>query len=275
MDQPFVDAFRNVFPAEITGVSLIGGYATHAWKEKRFDPASGGYVDAVPGRSGDASTAPAYELRNSALAIGDMVWLRFRGVDATGRPTFETILPMLTSGGGTLAGTPPNFIVNPPTGTGTFGLSASIPTAGLWQIIAVVDWSFTPNDFSTDALIFDLWDATFPQLLDSDGWHGPLENVATTGRAIMTSVYNTAVPTTLEVRVTLGGSPAAASALDGYISFFGGAHGAGPAVVTPADGSVSTIKIVDGAVTGPKLADGAVNLAKLGPDVLSRMWLGV
>lgn len=71
--------FNRPFVAEITAKSGTTPIV-YSWKEVVPEPGGTGYEDADPGRTGDATSQPAYELNNVDLDVGTLVRIHCRGV---------------------------------------------------------------------------------------------------------------------------------------------------------------------------------------------------
>ncbi len=83
-----VDFFNAVFAAKLTASALIAGRYAYAWSEQSFDPNTGIYTDANPGRFGTTTNSPAYELNNHLIPSSTYVTMRLRGV-VGGAPVYE------------------------------------------------------------------------------------------------------------------------------------------------------------------------------------------
>jgi microcystin-dependent protein len=70
----------DLIRAEITARTTSSGTYVYSWKEKVIAPATGALTDAVPGRTGSATSSPAYEANNYAVSTGTQVLLRLRGI---------------------------------------------------------------------------------------------------------------------------------------------------------------------------------------------------
>lgn len=82
---------RQPFPVEITAKASSGGRWEYSWKEKV--DATGGYVDADPGRTGDAAVNTLYEVDNNEVDVGTVVRAYVRSGQDAGSQCYEFTAP--------------------------------------------------------------------------------------------------------------------------------------------------------------------------------------